>query len=52
MTDILKSGFGWKSVVDLGDLTAARFTEAYVPFWVRLLMMTGNPNFNIKVVRS
>ena len=50
-TDILKNWFGWNSVVDLGDLTAARATEAWVPFWVRIMMTTGSPMHNIKVVR-
>ena len=50
-TDILKNWFSWKSVVDLGDLTAARATEAWVPFWVRIMMNTGSPMHNIKVVR-
>ena len=43
--------FGWppERVLDLGDLTAARGTEAYVMLWVRLWNVIGGPNFNISV---
>ena len=43
--------FGWppERVFDLGDLTAARGTEAYVMLWVRLWNVIGGPNFNISV---
>ncbi len=43
--------FGWtgERVIDLGDLTAARGTEAYVMLWVRLMGVVGHPNFNIAV---
>ncbi len=51
VTDILKNWFGWKSVVDLGDISGSRVTEAWVLFWVRIMMITGSPMHNIKVVR-
>ncbi len=51
VTEILKGWFGWQSVIDLGDLSAARGLEAYVLFWVRLMGAVGSPDFNIKVVR-
>ena len=51
VTEILKDWFGWKHVVDLGDITAARGMEAYVLFWVRLMGVQGTPMFNIRVVR-
>jgi hypothetical protein len=38
-------------VLDLGDLTNARATEAYVTLWARTYMATKNPMFNVKVVR-
>jgi len=46
-------GFGWKpaQIVDLGDITTARGTEAYLMLWIRLWGAVGSPNFNIKVVR-
>lgn len=43
--------FGWKSIIDLGDLTAARATEQLMPFWMRLFQMSGSADFNLKIVR-
>lgn len=48
---LLRTGFGWKSVVDLGDLTTARGAEAYILFWVRVWGVTKTGDFNIKIVR-
>ncbi len=47
----LLSEFGWTDVIDLGDITAARGTEMYLPLWLRLFGAVGNPAFSIKVVR-
>lgn len=35
-TEWLKGWFGWKDVIDLGDITTARGTEMYLPIWLRL----------------
>ena len=51
VVDILKNSFGWKSVIDLGDITSARATEMLLPIWVRLMGLYQTPNFNFKVVR-
>jgi predicted dinucleotide-binding enzyme len=51
VTELLKGGFGWEHVVDLGDLTAARGQEMFVIFWVRLFSAGGSPMFNVHVVR-
>lgn len=48
---ILKDWFGWKSVIDLGDITTARGTEMLLPIWMRLWMKLGTSNFNFKIVR-
>lgn len=37
--------------MDLGELSAARGTEAYVLLWVRLYGAFGTGDLNIKVVR-
>ena len=42
---------GWTDVFDLGDLTAARGLEMFIPLWVRIFSQLGRPEFNIKVVR-
>ena len=51
VTDLLKKEFGWKSVIDVGDITAARATEMLLPFWVRLMGKYQSPAFNFKIVR-
>ena len=45
--------FGWErdSIIDLGDISAARGTEMYLPIWLRMMGALGTPTFNIKVVR-
>ncbi|HXQ48531.1 MAG TPA: NAD(P)-binding domain-containing protein [Thermoplasmata archaeon] len=49
--ELLEVGFGWKDVVDLGDVSMARGTEAYLLLWTRLYMKFQNPEFNIRIVR-
>ncbi len=46
----LLEGFGWRDVLDLGDLTGARGMEAYVLFWLNTYTALQNPIFNTKVV--
>lgn len=48
---ILAEWFGWKSIVDLGDITAARGLEMLLPIWIRLMGIYKTPNFNFKIVR-
>ena len=43
--------FGWKSVIDLGDVTAARGMEAYLLLWLRLWETLKTPQFNVRIVR-
>ncbi|HXJ66898.1 MAG TPA: NAD(P)-binding domain-containing protein [Actinomycetota bacterium] len=43
--------FGWRDVLDLGDLKAARAMEMYLPLWLRLMGAAGTPMFNVKVAR-
>jgi len=49
--EFLKTQFGWKNLVDLGDLTAARGQESYLPLWLRLWGSLKTGEFNIKNVR-
>lgn len=51
VTEILKNWFGWKSVIDLGDITSARGVEMVLPIWIRLMGALQTPNFNFKIVR-
>ncbi len=47
----LTTEFGWRDVIDLGDLTAARGMEASLHLWLKLWGAIGHPGFGIKVVR-
>jgi predicted dinucleotide-binding enzyme len=51
VTRLLTDGFGWRDVVDLGDITNARGSEMFVALWVRLFGALGTPMFGMKVVR-
>lgn len=44
--------FGWKdeNILDLGDISASRGTEAVLPVWLRIWGATQNGAFNLKVV--
>jgi len=46
----LLNEFGWKFVIDLGDITAARGTESYLLLWLRLWGAFQTPHLNIHVV--
>ena len=48
---LLTEGFGWKHVIDLGDITTARGTEAFLPLWLRLWGTLRTGDFNIHVVK-
>jgi 8-hydroxy-5-deazaflavin:NADPH oxidoreductase len=47
----LARDLGWTDVLDLGDLSAARGLEMYLPLWLRIMGAVGGLAFNIKVVR-
>ena len=51
VTDLLTRWFGWRNVVDLGDITTARGTEMLLPIWVRLWSALGTPMFNFKIAK-
>ncbi|RKG98696.1 NADP oxidoreductase [Corallococcus sp. CA053C] len=48
---LLSEGFGWKHIIDLGDITTARGTEAFLPLWLRLWGSLRTGDFNIHVVK-
>ena len=51
VTALLKDGFGWKSVIDLGDITTARGTEMLLPIWINLRGQLQTSQFNFKIVK-
>ena len=51
VVDLLQS-FGWKDIIDMGDITSARGTEMLLPIWLRLWGTLGTPDFNFKIVHN
>jgi predicted dinucleotide-binding enzyme len=51
VSEILQKWFGWKTVIDLGDITGARTTEMLLPIWVRLMGVFQSPKFNFRIVK-
>jgi predicted dinucleotide-binding enzyme len=51
VTRILEEWFGWKDVIDLGDITTARGAEMLLAAWVRLYGTLKTPMFAFRVVR-
>ena len=49
----LLASFSWppEDIIDLGDITAARGTEAYLILWLRIWSTIGTGHFNIAVQR-
>ena len=50
-TRVLQEWFGWREVIDLGDITTSRGAEMYLALWIRLMGVLGGPNFNVRFVR-
>jgi 8-hydroxy-5-deazaflavin:NADPH oxidoreductase len=50
VNELLKS-YGWKNIIDLGDITSARGTEMLMPMWLRLWGSLKNPMFNYKIIQ-
>jgi predicted dinucleotide-binding enzyme len=48
--ELLRS-FGWIHIFDLGDLSTARGTEAYILLWVRLYGSMNTGMINIKIMK-
>jgi 8-hydroxy-5-deazaflavin:NADPH oxidoreductase len=48
----LLESFGWRDVLDLGDISTARATERYLALWLAMWKALGTMTLNIKVVRS
>jgi 8-hydroxy-5-deazaflavin:NADPH oxidoreductase len=49
---ILKEWFGWREVIDLGDITTARSVEMYVLLWHDMRKAISSQRFNIKLVTA
>lgn len=49
---LLREAFGWERIVDLGGLSHARGTEAWLLLWTRLYGALGTDRFNMRLVRD
>ena len=49
---ILRDWFGWREIIDLGNITTARSVEMYMLLWHSLRNAISSQRFNIKVVTS
>jgi len=49
---ILREWFGWREVIDLGNITTSRSVEMYVPLWHNLRTAISSQRFNIKIVTA
>lgn len=50
----LLAELGWPAerVIDLGDISAARATEAYIFLWLRIARAVGSYHFNLEIARA
>ncbi|MEA2701124.1 MAG: 8-hydroxy-5-deazaflavin:NADPH oxidoreductase [Myxococcales bacterium] len=51
VTEILREWLGWKNIVDVGDITAARGLEGLMLLWIRLYGKFQTPHFNWHITR-
>jgi 8-hydroxy-5-deazaflavin:NADPH oxidoreductase len=50
VVELLRS-FGWINIFDLGDLSTARGTEAYMLLWLRLYGAMNTAMINVKIMK-
>lgn len=46
----MRDWFGWRSIIDLGDIATSRAVEMYIPLWRSLRKYIKSYDFNIKIV--
>jgi 8-hydroxy-5-deazaflavin:NADPH oxidoreductase len=51
VSEFLKTQFGWKNILDLGDISQSRGTESFLALWIRMYGALKTAEFNIKIVR-
>lgn len=47
----LLAAYGWRDVIDLGELTTARATEMLQPLYLTLVRALGHEHFNLSIIR-
>lgn len=50
-SDLIKT-LGWRDIIDIGDITKSRGTEALMHLWMNLFGLFGTPHFGWKIVRG
>ena len=51
VTELLRS-FGWRNIINLGDISASRGMEMILPVWLRLTVALKTPHFNFHIARG
>jgi len=51
VSELLRA-FGWRTIVDLGDISAARGVEMLLPIWLRLMGTFKTATFNFHIARG
>lgn len=51
VTELLRS-FGWRNIINLGDISASRGMEMILPIWIRLMVALKTPHFNFHIARG
>ena len=51
VAELLRS-FGWRTIIDLGDISSARGVEMVLPVWLRLMGTFKTPTFNFHIARA
>ena len=49
--NLILQQFGWKDIIDLGDISASRGMEMLLPIWLRLWKSTGTGHLAFKIIR-
>ena len=49
--ELLRS-FGWRTIIDLGDISGSRGAEMILPLWLRLMGTFKTATFNFHIARS
>ncbi len=47
----LMKKYGWKDIIDLGDIKSARGMEMLLPLWLEIWSTVGTAKFNFKIVK-
>jgi len=48
---LAKQQYGWKNILDLGDIKSARGMEMILPIWLQIMNSLNSADFNFKIAR-